>query len=196
MEEVVKLELGRMASYLKHDEEALAALLAEKTDQGMLAEKKALETTMQETTARNNKVAELYEHAYEDNADGKITDEWFMHLSHKYEEERMELKERIADCREKLDALDREKHRKEAFLAAIRKFMEMGTLTAPLLHELIDHIDVYETEGTGKNRAQRIVIYYRFVGYIELPDSVFQRSDRYRADTRQGVAVEYIPRLA
>ena len=185
-----------MASYLKHDEEALAALLAEKTDQGMLAEKKALETTLQETTARNNKVAELYEHAYEDNADGKITDEWFMHLSHKYEEERMELKERIADCREKLDALDREKHRKEAFLAAIRKFMEMGTLTAPLLHELIDHIDVYETEGTGKNRAQRIVIYYRFVGYIELPDSVFQRSDRYRADTRQGVAVEYIPRLA
>ncbi len=196
VEEVVKLELGRMASYLQHEEAALAALLAEKTDQDMLAEKKALETTLQETTARNNKVAELYERAYEDNADGKITDEWFMHLSHKYEEERMELKGRIADCREKLDALDREKYRKEAFLTAIRKFMEMGTLTAPLLHELIDHIDVYETEGTGKNRTQRIVIYYRFVGYIELPDSVFRRSDRYRADTRQGVAVEYIPRLA
>ena len=70
--------------------------------------------------------------------------------------------------------------------------MEMGTLTAPLLQELIDHIDVYETEGTGKNRTQRIVIYYRFVGYIELPDSAFRRSDRYHADTRQGVAVEYV----
>ena len=84
----------------------------------------------------------------------------------------------------------------DAFLAAIRKFMEMGTLTAPLLKELIDHIDVYETEGTGKNRTQRIVIYYHFVGYIELPDSAFRRSDRYRTDTRQGVAVECIPRLA
>lgn len=93
-----------------------------------------------------------------------MTDDWFMHLSHKYEEERMELRERIAACEQKLDALDREQHRKDAFLAAIRKFMEMGTLTAPLLQELIDHIDVYETEGTGKNRTQRIVIYYRFVG--------------------------------
>lgn len=29
-----------------------------------------------------------------------------------------------------------------------------------------------------------------------LPDSAFTRDDRYRADTRQGVAVEYIPKLA
>lgn len=43
--------------------------------------------------------------------------------------------------------------------------MEMGTLTAPLLQELIDHVDVYETEGKGKHRTQRVVIYYRFVGY-------------------------------
>ncbi|MBQ4338515.1 MAG: DUF4368 domain-containing protein, partial [Clostridia bacterium] len=34
---------------------------------------------------------------------------------------------------------------------------------------LIDHIDVYETQGKGKNKTQRVVIYYRFVGYIELP---------------------------
>ncbi len=74
--------------------------------------------------------------------------------------------------------------------------MEMGTLTAPLLQELIDHIDVYETEGTGKSRTQRIVIYYRFAGCIELPDSAFTKDDRCHADTRQGVAVEFIPKMA
>ena len=74
--------------------------------------------------------------------------------------------------------------------------MEMETLTASLLQELIDHIDVYETEGTGKSRTQRIVIYYRFVGYIELPEAALRRGGCYHADTRQGVAVEYIPRLA
>ena len=120
-----------------------------------------------------------------------------MHLSHKYEEERMELRERIASCEQKLSALAGERHRKDAFIAAIRKFMEMGSLTAPLLQELIDYIDVYETEGTGKNCTQRIVIYYRFVGYIELPFSAL-RSDgqNYRSNTRQGVEVEYIPKPA
>lgn len=60
-------------------------------------------------------------------------------------------------------------------------------LTAPLAKELIDHIDVYESEGKGKNKTQRIVIYYRFVGYIELPDKIPIVND-----TRQGVAVNYI----
>ncbi len=69
--------------------------------------------------------------------------------------------------------------------------MQMATLTPHLHHELIDHIDVHETEGVGKNRTQRIVIHYRFVGYIDLPVST---EEYFSTDTRQGVAVTYIPR--
>jgi len=54
--------------------------------------------------------------------------------------------------------------------------MTMEALTAPLLQELIDHIDVYYVEGTGKDRTQRVVIFYRFVGYIEIPEDVFEYS--------------------
>ena len=72
---------------------------------------------------------------------------------------------------------------------AIRMFMQMDNLTSPLLRELIDHIDIFETEGTGKSRTQQIVIYYRFIGYIELPTTTKQT---HIADTRKGVAVEYI----
>ena len=115
-----------------------------------------------------------------------------MELSHKNEVKRMKLKERIADCKQKLKNLDKQQHRKDVFLAAVRKFMEMGTLTDPLLHELIDHIDVHEVEGTGKDRTQHIDIYYCFVGYIEFPDSAFRFYENYKADTRQGVAVEYL----
>ena len=196
VEEVVKLELGRMAAMLRHDEEGFAELLAKKTDAELTEERRLMESELQKAILRSEKVSQLYQQVYEDNAEGKVTDEWFMQLSHKYEAERMELKERISSLREKLDGLEQQRYRKDAFLAAVRKFMEMGTLTAPLLQELIDHIDVYEVEGTGKNRTQRIVIFYRFVGYIELPDSAFRRNDRYKADTRQGVAVEYIPRPA
>ncbi len=69
--------------------------------------------------------------------------------------------------------------------------MEMNTLTGPLLKELIDHIDVYEMEGSGKSKTQRVAIYYRFVGYIELRSGSY--FDHLREDVRQGVAVEYIP---
>ncbi len=114
-----------------------------------------------------------------------------MHMSRKYEVERAELKVRISKLRDDIVLLKNKELDKETFVSAIRKFMRMETITAPLLHELIDHIDVYETEGTGKNKTQRIVIYYRFVGYIELP---IQEEELFINDTRQGVAVTYIPK--
>ena len=74
----------------------------------------------------------------------------------------MELTNRIHRIHNEINDLNLSAQRKDQFIHAIRKFMEMNTQTAPLLRELIDHIDVYETEGTGKNRTQRILIHYRF----------------------------------
>ena len=192
IEQVVMWELQRMVQFLKNDEVMFAALLAQKTNADMAAEKKYLEAERQKATARNNKVAELFEKLYEDNVSGKVTDEWFMQLSHKYEVERMELKAKIAELHNRILKLDSMKENKDQFIHAIRKFMEMQTLSGPLLRELIDHIDVYETEGTGKNRTQRIMIHYKFVGVIEIPDD----GDNYTADTRKGVAVEYVTQSA
>ena len=80
-------------------------------------------------------------------------------------------------------------HSKDMFIGAVRKFLDMDTITAPLIHELIDHIDVYEAEGKGKNKTQRVVIRYNFVGYLEIPEN---DTPCFTADTRQGVAIGYI----
>ncbi|NCA80198.1 MAG: DUF4368 domain-containing protein [Sphingobacteriia bacterium] len=190
--QVVTLELKRLASFLREDEDSFAGLLAQKTNKDTIDEKKKTESELQKATVRIETVSRMYEKLYEDNATGKVTDEWFMQLGHKYEIERFELKDKIAECRERLSSLDTMQESKDRFISAVRKFMEMDKLSAPLLKELIDHIDVYDAEGTGKARTQRIVIYYKFVGYIEIPEEAFSRN--YREDTRQGVAVEYIPK--
>ena len=188
IEQIVMLELKKMSACIRHNEERFAEILARKTNSDKLSEEKYLKTELERLISRNAKVERNYEKLYEDNMDGKVTDEWFMHMSRKYEEERIELRAKILKLREQQEQLNNKEKEKELFVSAVRKFMEMEILTAPLLHELIDHIDIYETEGTGKNRTQRIVIHYRFVGYIEIPSN----ADNYKADTRQGVAVEYL----
>ena len=188
--QVVMLELRRLARFLEDDEEAFAEMLAQKTNAQMRTEERLLQDTLQKAIVRNEEVAKLYERVYEDNVSGKVTDEWFMQLSHKYEVERMELKEKIRTTREALDNLSSIQRGQEQFVTAVRKFMEMKMITAPLLRELIDHIDVYHIEGRGKNRTQRIKIHYRFIGYIEIPQATFERN--YIAGVRQGVEIEYI----
>lgn len=189
LEEVVKLELRRLVEMLEIDESYFAQLLLRKNDEEREKDKKFLESELQKAITRSNTVSQLYEKLYEDNVIGKVSDEWFIELSHKYEKEHMDLKAKIADTRYKIEELKNNNSEYEKFISAIRRFMQMDNLTSPLLRELIDHIDIFETEGTGKSRTQRIVIYYRFIGYIELPNTTKQT---HIADTRKGVAVEYI----
>ncbi len=188
IEQVVMLELRRLARYLESNEEDFAQLLADKTNADMITEQKHLEYELNKIFARNSTVTNLLAKAYENNVGGKLTDEMFMQLSHKYEVEQFELKGKIKEYRERLARIGEMKQNKDDFIKAVRKFMEMKTLTAPMLRELIDHIDVYEKEGASKNYTQHIVIYYRFVGVLDLPD----KQENYKADTRKGVNVEYI----
>ena len=188
IELIVTNELKRLAALLECDEQAFATLLQQQSEKEQLAEKKRIEADLQKATSRGEQLITLYEKLYEDNLTGKVTDEWFSQLSQKYDRERLTVKAKIAEYRIRLNDLELQKRGFEIFTAAIRKFMEMETLTAPLLWELIDHIDVYETEGTGRNRTQRITICYRFVGYLEVPvpDDILLA-----LDMRRGVRVNY-----
>lgn len=191
LEQVVKMELFKLATYLDHDEDAFAELLEHKTNKDSMAERKAAESALAAATARSQELLRLYERVYEDNVNGKVTDDWFMRLSHKYEVEQEELKKQMFDLKNKLDRLDTAQNSSGSFIRAIRKFMTMQTLTPIVLQELIDKIEVFPIEGTGKNRTQRLVIHYRFVGCIDLPSIVPKHT--YKLDSRQGVAIEYLP---
>ena len=191
LEQVVKMELFKLATYLDHDEDAFAELLEHKTNKDALAERKAAESALAAATARSQELLRLYERVYEDNVNGKVTDDWFMRLSHKYEVEQEELKKQMFDLKNKIERLDTAQNSSGSFIRAIRKFMTMQTLTPIVLQELIDKIEVFPIEGTGKNRTQRLVIHYRFVGCIDLPSIVPKHT--YKLDSRQGVAIEYLP---
>ena len=61
-------------------------------------------------------------------------------------------------------------------------------LTATLLNELIDRIEVYDSHGTGKDKTQKVVIYYRFAG-----DFLLKNSEGYdlTVDPQKGKMVHY-----
>ncbi len=57
----------------------------------------------------------------------------------------MELKNKITALRKKLSESGKQQQQRENFILAVRRFTQMDYLTAPLLRELIDHIDVFDT---------------------------------------------------
>ena len=95
-------------------------------------------------------------------------------MSQRYDEEQQQLKKDIEELQRQCDKENDRAFCKEQFLKAVRKFMEMKTLTPTILHELVERIDVYQTQGRGKNRTQRIVIHYNFIGVLDLLSAPIQ----------------------
>ena len=188
MEQIVMLELRNLANFLAEDEQAFADILEAKTNKNILSQQKFLESSIDKATARTKEVALMYEKLFEKHINGIVNEESFMQLSQKYETERDELKLKIRQYQEELSEIENLRTSKEQFTFAVRKFMQMETLTPALLNELIEKIEVHSIEGKGKNRTQKIIIHYRFIGVIE--NRV--KEENIVLEARQGVAVEYL----
>lgn len=127
------LEIRRLAEFLQDEEESFVKILSNKTNGDIQKQQKYLKDEIDKAAARNNKVAGLYEKLYEDHAENKVSEEWFMHMSQKYETEQLDLKNKISRLRRELAEADELKHGQESFLKAIRRFLNVQTLTRPLL---------------------------------------------------------------
>jgi hypothetical protein len=199
LEQIVTLEVSKMINLLEKDKDRFVELLAKKTEKDMATSKKTIEAKLTTAKARIMQVSGLYEKVYEDNAVGKITDERFMQLSHKYDTEESTLRETIKSLEEELNKLELSAFSKDKFLEAIDKFMAEPKLNAHILRELIEKIEVYHVEGVGRSRTQNIVIHYRFIGVLEMPkrkpnesyNSQKDPDEHYVLESRQGVAINY-----
>ena len=100
---------------------------------------------------------------FEQNALGKISDERFEKMSSAYESEQKELAQKRDELRTKIRAEEKKTQSTNQFLETIRKYETATELNRSMLVELIDSIYVYQAEGTGKDRKQRVEINYRFL---------------------------------
>ena len=190
IEQVVMAELQCVAQYLMDEEEEFAAILEEKTNNDIASEQKRLKASIAASGARLKEIERLYERVYEDNVNGKVTDDWFMKLTHKYEAETEQTQKNIISMQNELANLEEKRGQKDSFLRAVRRFMEMKTLNPVILKELIEKIEVYHVEGSGKNKTQRIIIHYRFVGCLTIPE--WYRKRRVSLESRSGVEVNFL----
>ncbi len=94
---------------------------------------------------------------------GKISDERFEKMSAAYENEQKELTHKRDDLKSRIRAEEKKTQSTNQFLETIRKYETVTELNRSMLVELIDSIYVYQAEGTGRDRKQKVEINYRFL---------------------------------
>ncbi|MEI3611413.1 DUF4368 domain-containing protein [Pseudogracilibacillus sp. SO30301A] len=100
---------------------------------------------------------------FEQNALGKVTDERFSKMSLTYESEQKEVTQRYKELQSKVNTEEKKTASTNKFMETIRKYETVTELNRSMLCELIDSIYVYQVEGIGRERKQRVEINYRFL---------------------------------
>ncbi len=116
------------------------------------------------TDSRMKKLDTLIQRLYEDNVDGKISDERFAKMTATYEEEQKTLAVRS----EKLKAVIAKESETTAnvsgFLSIVQKYTDIPELTAEIVREFIKKVYISHPEEIDGKRTQKIVIVWNCIG--------------------------------
>lgn len=105
---------------------------------------------------------------YEDNATGRVTDDFFDKMFIDYDAEQKALHDMIARLTALIESERESKQNTNRFLEMVRKYTDIEELTPEVVRVFIDKIVCHQANGRwGKNRRQQIDIYWNFIGLIE-----------------------------
>ncbi len=134
-------------------------------DRGLRDGKRELE----QAQLRCHKLDEIIQYLYEDNLEGKISDDRFVKLSGIYEAEQKALESRMGELRSIIAAEKDANSRVESFLTLVRKYTDVTELNAEVIREFVDRIYVHQAESIDGRRVQRIRIVWNCIGEFALP---------------------------
>ena len=169
LETIVKEDLQKVCEY---------AFLHEKefTDDYLSGSKKETEkfqsktkTELKRLSDRQEEIGKIIRKLYEDNVNGRITDERFDFLAKSYEDEGNELKTKIQEFKNALASSVQDEEKLSKFLKVVKSYTEIEELTPEILNSFIEKIYIGETEKYNGRKMQEVEIIYKFVGAINLP---------------------------
>ena len=191
LEQVVLGEIRRLTQFASKFEDEFVKAVIGHSQQAVVAQKQLKQKELITLLSRDREIDTVIEHLYEDNIARKLSDERFIKMSKKYEQEQSELASLIKSLRAELEQESDKVMTTDIFIATVRKYTRTRKLTQRMLNELIDHIEVHQAEKIDGVHVQKLKIHYNCVGSIEIPDVLPLPEPDVLIQTRKGVAVSY-----
>ena len=168
VEALILSTVRRFSRFVLNDEEAFALELQALWNEKQEEKPKQNQSELQRFQKRYDELTVLIRGLYENLVSGLLPERQYRQLMKQYDEEQEELETKIeamkkAFAEEKVSTVDIKR-----FISLIRKCKEPTEISDLMFHELIDKIVVYEAEGGGKARTQKVDIYFNYVGQVDI----------------------------
>lgn len=168
IEELILTTVHRFSRFVINDEKAFAMELQSiwRNKQKEIPMKN--QTELKRLQKRYDELSRLIRGLYENLMSGILPERQYKQLIKQYDDEQAELEVKIEAVQQEISKEKDNDLDIKNFISIIRKCKNPSEISDWMLSELIDKIVVYEAEGVGNARTQRIDIYYNFIGQIDI----------------------------
>ena len=178
VEQLLLQDLQRVTAFAMEHEDEFLQLITSNSEKELNKELKDSHKEYEHEKARISKLDTIIQRLYEDNVEGKISDERFIKMSATYEAEQKELNARVTTLQDFIDHAKEKSLNAEHFLSLVRKYTDIKELDAEIIREFVEKIIVFKAEKMDGHRVQRIQIIYNCIGAVNLPKSKEKRHSR------------------
>lgn len=162
IEQLLLDDLQRVTNYARTHEAEFIQLVTKSSEKALEKEFRDSRREYDEAKARITKLDTLIQRIYEDNAEGKISDERFAKMSAACEAEQAQLTERVTELEKLLFDARQKAINADYFLSLVSKYTN--------IQEFVEKNLVFKTEKVDGRRVQRIRIIYNCIGAIDIPE--------------------------
>jgi len=196
LEQAVLGEIRRLTKFASHYEDEFVKLVLGNSHHAAEDTRLRKQKELNALLSRERELDNLFGRMYEDNIAGKIDDIRFARMSKQYNAEQADISEKIKVLQAEIEKSGDKAMTTDTFIKTVRRYTRARKLTAFMLNQLIERIEVHQSERVGGVNQQRLTIHWNCIGVIKIPDFALLPDVDVTIHTRQGVVTSYLPNAA
>ena len=172
VEEILLRELKRITAYARAHETEFVELVTKQNEKEIARLMRDSNRELAQARDRIGKLDTIVQRLYEDNIEGKISDERFARMSATYEAEQKGLEARASELEAAIAEAKEARLNVDSFLGMVRRYTDITELTAEIIRSFVEKIEVKKPEkvpGT-RTKKQTLVIWWNFIGVVDIPE--------------------------
>ena len=172
VEAILLHRLKQITAYAREHESEFVELVTKQNEKELNRLMRDSNRELAQARERIGKLDVIVQRLYEDNIEGKISDERFARMSATYEAEQKQLETRAAELETAIADARAQRLNADSFLGMVRRYTDITELTAEIIRSFVERIEVRKPEkvpGT-RTKKQTLVIWWNFIGAVDIPE--------------------------
>ena len=169
IEKALLYMIQQVTAFARDYEDEFVELVAKNKNKELERKIRECKKELEQSMNRVSKIDLLIQRLYEDNVEGKISDEQFIKMTSAYENEQKTLNVRVTELNKIIKNEQEKITNTSNFLNLVKCYTNITKLDAEIIRTFIEKVYIYNADTIGTKKIKKIKIVFNFIGEIDLP---------------------------